>query len=172
MRPARENAQRQDRERAGDETAAGAQRLNLTTLLFVLAILALLVPLALGLRKRILVRMAWRNAQRRPRQSLMIAAGLMVGTAIVAGAQVSGDSMGYGITKATLDAFQLIDETVFLDGYNFFPERVVTALENDAPLRAATDGIGANIIWDGAITNPRSGQYEPSVRVVGFDPAA
>jgi putative ABC transport system permease protein len=132
----------------------------------------LLVPLALGLRRRILVRMAWRNAQRRPRQSLMIAAGLMVGTAIVAGAQVSGDSMGYGITKATLDAFQLIDETVYLDGYNFFPERVVDALEEDAALRAATDGIGSNIIWDGAVTNPRTGLYEPSVRWVGFDPEA
>jgi putative ABC transport system permease protein len=126
----------------------------------------------LGLRRRILVRMAWRNAQRRPRQSVMIAAGLMVGTAIVAGAQVSGDSMGSGIEKATLDAFQLIDETVYLDGYNFFPQRVVDALSNDAQLRAATDGIGANIIWDAAVTDPRTSLYEPSVRWVGFDPGA
>lgn len=139
--------------------------------LFPLSLLALLVPLLLGLRHRILVAMALRNALRRKRQSLMIVAGLMVGTAIVAGAQVAGDSMGYAITKASLDAFEEIDETVFLDGYNFFPEPVVGSLAQDAVLVEKTDAVGANILWDIAVVNPRSGQYEPSARAVGFDPA-
>ena len=139
--------------------------------LFPLSLLALLVPLLLGLRHRILVAMAFRNALRRKRQSLMIAAGLMVGTAIVAGAQVAGDSMGYAITKASLDAFEEIDETVFLDGYNFFPQSVVGSLAEDPVLQEKTDAVGANILWDIAVVNPRSGQYEPSARAVGFDPA-
>lgn len=139
--------------------------------LFPLSLVALLVPLVLGLRHRILVSMAFRNALRRKRQSLMIAAGLMVGTAIVAGAQVAGDSMGFAIKKASLDAFEEIDETVFLDGYNFFPESVGDALARDAVLSEKTDAVGSNILWDIAITSPRSGQYEPSARAVGFDPA-
>jgi hypothetical protein len=134
--------------------------------LFPLAILALAVPVVLGLRRRILVVMAFRNALRRKRQSVMIMAGLMVGTAIVAGAQVAGDSMGYAIRKATLDAFEEIDETVYLDGYNYFPEPVVDALAADALLAGQTDAIGKNILWDVAATDPDSGQYEPSVRAV------
>lgn len=146
--------------------------MNWTQLLFPLALLVLVVPLLLGLRRRILVAMAVRNVLRRPRQSVMIAAGLMVGTAIVSAAQVSGDSMGFAIQKATLDAFENIDETVYLDGYNFMPRAVEEALDRDAQLAAATDAIGSNIIWDGAATNPRTSLYEPSVRMVGFDPVA
>ncbi|MBI2078902.1 MAG: FtsX-like permease family protein [Euryarchaeota archaeon] len=128
------------------------------------------MPLLLGLRRRIFVRMAARNVLRRKRQSLMIAAGLMVGTAIVASAEVAGDSMGYAIRRATLDAFELIDETVFLDGYAYYPESVEAKLADDAVLRSATDAIGSNIIWDAAVTDSRTGLYEPSVRLVGFDP--
>ncbi|HLE47221.1 MAG TPA: FtsX-like permease family protein, partial [Candidatus Thermoplasmatota archaeon] len=114
--------------------------------------------------------MAVRNALRRKRQSLMIAAGLMVGTAIIASAEVAGDSMGYGVRRATLDAFELIDETIFLDGYAYYPETVVDRLAADPILQAHTDAIGANIIWDTAVTNPRTGLYEPSVRLCAFDP--
>lgn len=140
--------------------------------LFPLSLLALALPIVFGLRHRILVVMALRNALRRKRQSVMIAAGLMVGTAIVAGAQVSGDSMGFAIQKATLDAFEEIDETVYLDGYNFFPQTVVSALASDAVLAEHTDAVGANILWDVAVSNPRTRLYEPTVGAVGFDPAA
>lgn len=146
-----------------------------------MAALEWLLPLALaaiglvalvGLFNRILARMAFRNALRRPRQSLMVILGLLVGTAIVGGSLVAGDSMEYSIVKATYDAFQEIDETVFLDGYNFFPQSIERDLAQDPELAAATDAIGSNTLTDAAVTNQRTKLYEPTTLMVGFDPVA
>jgi putative ABC transport system permease protein len=140
-------------------------------LLFPVSVLALLAIAAIALRHRILAVMAWRNTQRRPRQSLLVVLGLLVGTAIISGALVAGDSMEYAIVEATYDAFVDIDHLVFLDGYNFFPQSVARSLAQDPILMREADAVGANILWGTAVSNLDRGAYEPTVRLVGFDPA-
>lgn len=143
----------------------------LPEVLLALAILVLALVAVVGLRNRVLARVALRNAHRRPKQSLLVVLGLLVGTAIVSGSLVASDSIEYSIVKATYDAFQEIDETVYLPGYGFFPERVATDLANDPTLSEATQAVGKNVIWDASVTNTRTAQYEPLVRIVGYDTA-
>jgi len=139
--------------------------------LFPLALLALGLVAFVALRHRILAAVAFRNSQRRPRQSVLVILGLLVGTAFVSAALVAGDSMEYAIVDATYDAFQEIDELVFLDGYAFFPQGVERSLTRDPVLQRFTDGVGSNILWSSAVTDLDTGQYEPTIRMVGFDPA-
>jgi putative ABC transport system permease protein len=138
--------------------------------LFPLALVALGLVAVVALRHPILASVAFRNSLRRKRQSVLVVFGLLVGTAIVSGALVAGDSMEYAIVEATYDAFQEIDELVFLDGYAFFPQSVAASLAQDPALRAATDGVGANVLWNSAVSDLDTGQYEPTIRLVGFDP--
>jgi putative ABC transport system permease protein len=145
--------------------------MTLQTSLFILALVAILAILGSGLLRPILLSMAWRNALRRPRQTAMVVAGLMIGTAIVSGALVTGDSMNYSIQKATYDSFGEIDETVILEGFNFFPEYVADELAADGRIRQVADGVAPQAIWDASVTTPRTGLYEPRVRMIGFDPA-
>lgn len=142
-----------------------------TDAFFPLAVAALLLVVFIALRHRILAVVATRNALRRKRQSALVVLGLLVGTAIVSAALVAGDSMEYAIVEATYDAFQEIDELVFLDGYAFYPQSVADSLAADPELARATDAVGANILWNAAVTNERTDQYEPGLRLVGFDPA-
>lgn len=114
--------------------------------------------------------MAARNSMRRPRQTVLVILGLLVGTSIISGALVTGDSMEYAIVEASYDAFQGIDETVFIDGFNFFPSYVADELGRHPRLSAQTDGVGRNILWSTAVTDEASRQYEPVVHLVGFDP--
>ncbi len=123
-----------------------------------------------ALRNRILGVMAVRNALRRRRQSVMVVAGLMVGTAIVSGALVASDSLDQSVRQATYESFGEIDETVVLEGYNFFPEYVADELASEPGLSAVAEGVAPQAIWDGAVTNPRTDLYEPGVRLIGFDP--
>ncbi len=139
---------------------------------FPLAVAALLLVALVALRHRILAAVAIRNTKRRPRQTILIVLGLLVGSALVSAAFVTSDSMEYAIVQATYDSFLEIDETVYLDGYNFFPQSVQRDLASDAELADVTDAVGGNILWSAAVTNERTDLYEPGVRLVGFDPAA
>ena len=48
----------------------------------------------LALRNRMFFRMGVRNVRRRPGRSVLIVVGLMLGTAIIAAALATGDTMG------------------------------------------------------------------------------
>jgi cytochrome bd-type quinol oxidase subunit 2 len=62
------------------------------TLIVVLAVVA-----SLALRNRALVRLGVRNVRRRPARSALIVVGSMLGTALIAAALATGDSMSQTI---------------------------------------------------------------------------
>src|SRR5688500_20307085 len=112
--------------------------------LWVLALFAsaLAAAAAVGLamwRSPILARMAARNDLRRPRQTLTVVAGLMVGTAIVSAALVAGGSAAYAIRGYVYQSLGHIDESVSIEGYPYFPQSVYEAYRGDHDLAGEFD---------------------------------
>ncbi|MHB8632726.1 MAG: ABC transporter permease [Thermoplasmatota archaeon] len=141
------------------------------TLTWILLVVAAAAGLAVGLemaRRPILVRVAWRNAWRRPRQSAMVVCGLMVGTAIVSAALVAGGSAGSAVRAYVYQSLGDIDESVAIAGYPYFPDGALSALQSD-PNATFFDGITGHAIWNAAVDDGAG--YAPAVALVGFDPA-
>lgn len=139
--------------------------------LVIAALLAAVGVTVEALRRRILLRMAVRNATRRPRQTATVIAGLMVGTAIISAALIAGGSAGSAIRGAVYDALGPVDETVRLDTFHFFPDDVVDAFEADPDVGPWFDAMAPNAIWQVSITNERTDLFEPEIQTIGFDPA-
>jgi hypothetical protein len=99
----------------------------------VVACLAGLFVLAYGgvavfaLRRRELGRLAVRQAVRRKGQTLLVVAGLMVGTAMITAALVAGDSAADTSLDIAVRSWGLVDLTVTV-GDRFFPKDVADRL--------------------------------------------
>src|SRR5690242_13277692 len=120
------------------------------TILLVAACLALAAVALSAMRHRLLLRMAARNAWRRPKQTLTVVAGLMVGTAIISSALVAGDSARDAIRGYVYQSLGHVDESVSIPGYAFFPQSVATTFRSDPAVRSVTDGQSGILVWQGA----------------------
>jgi len=158
------------------------------TLLVILAValvLSLVVLGILALRNRILLKLAVRNAGRRRGRTALIVVGLMLGTAIIAAALVTGDTMNNTIRSTAVDALGRTDETVAPKGaVDDIPGALGSATGTgwlaastvdrvDAALRGSglTDGVTGAIVDQVALQAPGTRQSEPSVVLFAADPA-
>jgi len=157
------------------------------TLLVVLAV-ALVVAIGilaiLALRNRILVKLALRNAGRRRGRTALIVVGLMLGTAIIAAALVTGDTMNNTIRATAVDALGSTDETIApkgavddipgalgaATGMGWLPESTVVQVEQAVGASGLTDGVTGAIVDQVAIQAPAQRQSEPSVVLFAADP--
>ncbi|MGH3135307.1 MAG: ABC transporter permease [Gaiellaceae bacterium] len=139
----------------------------------------------LALRNRILLKLAVRSATRRPGRSALIVVGLMLGTAIIAAALTTGDTMNHTVRATAVDALGATDETMaprgaiddipgalgaatgtgWMDGSAV--DRVEAALA-DSDL---VDGVTGAIVDQVAVRAPSTRQSEPSVVLFAADPA-
>lgn len=90
----------------------------LTSIAAVLAIafgVAIAFLLFIRIRNPILVRMAIRNVLRRPGQSLLVLAGLMLATAIISSAFTIGDSVTYSIKSTAAASLRSVDGLLVVD---------------------------------------------------------
>jgi len=133
------------------------------------ALLAAALVLVESLRRPILSRMALRNALRRPKQTATVIAGLMVGTAIISSALVAGDSAAGAIRGYVYQSLGTVDESVAIQAYPFFPQTVYNEFLADPAIRDGFDGVSAHVVWQGALEDQRTAQFEPNVAVVGYD---
>ena len=78
--------------------------------------LALAALAILGLRNRVLVKLALRSVDRRRGRSALIVIGLMLGTTIVAAALTTGDTMSHTIRSTAVKTLGSADETVAVKG--------------------------------------------------------
>jgi len=139
-------------------------------LLWLLAIVLACV-VALALHRRVYARMAARNTLRRKSQTLMVVAGLMIGTAILSGSLVTGDTMQYLMLRDVYTGTDLVDEWITVPGGRLFNASFYTALSSDATLQAKTDGMAPVIALDGVTVFDRAvGQTEPNINLYGIDP--
>ena len=108
--------------------------------------------------------MAFRNVLRRPGQSLLILAGLMLATATISSALTIGDSVTYSIKNNAASSLRSLDELLVVDEDsevwegralpNGFSERVfqeiAPALDGDPDV----DGVLPALTEDAAVINP------------------
>jgi putative ABC transport system permease protein len=158
------------------------------TLLVVLAVslTAALGALAiLALRNRILLKLAVRSAARRPGRSALIVLGLMLGTAIIAAALTTGDTMNHTVRATAVDALGATDETIAprgavdeipgalgaATGTGWLDESVVGRVDHALKGSNLVDGVTGAIVDQVAVRSPSTRQGEPGVVLFAADPA-
>ncbi len=136
-----------------------------------LVIVALVIAAfaVLAWRRPIILKMAVRNATRRKAQTAVVLIGLMVGTAIIAGSLVTGDTLEFGIKNGAYRALGPADELVNIEGYLYFPETVYSDLRDNATVNRAVAGMAPMTFESVSVKHPATKQSEPRVSVVGFD---
>ena len=77
-----------------------------------------------GYRMKILFKMGMRNVSRRKVNTMIVVLGLMIGTTIISGSLVVGDTLENMFTKDIYDSYDETDELVFTfdeaGGFAFF----------------------------------------------------
>lgn len=138
-------------------------------LLFLLAYGAVAVY---AVRRPLLGRLALREAVRRRGQSVLVVAGLMVGTATITAAFVAADSVtDSAIESIAYRNFGHVDITVTASG-RFFSHEVADELAASPAVRDVTDGVAAGIDLPVSAADLDTRQGASRVTLVGFDPAA
>ncbi len=142
------------------------------------AVLASLPFVWLMLRRRTLRRLAIRNASRRPVEAMLVVVGSMLGTAIITGSLVVGDTIDRSIRASAYDQLGPIDETVSVVGLEPGAALVsrfagFSSPDVDGVLSFVTAGASAvNAAADGG-TQPRAQLLEvdfAAARAFGADP--
>jgi putative ABC transport system permease protein len=131
------------------------------------------VVLALALRRRLLGRLAMRSFRRRIGQSLLVIAGLMVGTTAITASLIGADSTESSSVQNTYRGWGQVDYLVTAPNNAFFPADVAARLKDDPSLASVTDGISAGIEQVGSAADLDRRQSESgNVTLVGVDPSA
>lgn len=139
----------------------------------------------LAIRSRILVKLALRSVGRRPGRSALIVVGLMLGTAIIAAALTTGDTMNHTIRSTAVKALGSTDETIApkgavddipgalgsATGAGWFDEAVVERVSRSLVGSKLVDGVNGVIVDQVAVLAPAQRQSEPSVVVFAADPS-
>jgi len=100
----------------------------------------------------------------------LVVAGLLIGTSIISGAMVTGDSVNNFIVKSTYDSLDLVDVEVAANNSMYFNESIFTDLDGNAELNEHSDGIAPTITTIVSVEDLTSGQFEPMLTLIGFDP--
>lgn len=150
----------------------------------VLGVMFLLFAAALTfitVRNMILVKMALRQVLRRPSRGILVVVGLMLATAIIMSAFLTGDSMTYSIKTSVTDNLRTMDELIRVDEDSDlwndqavpedFPQEifadVAAALDPDPEV----DGVLPVIADTVAVVNMGSQQFEANALITGLDPS-
>ncbi|MDD1721528.1 MAG: FtsX-like permease family protein [Euryarchaeota archaeon] len=138
-------------------------------ILSIIVALMLVTVAGLALRNRILFKMGVRNFTRRPKETAVVIAGLLVSTAIISGSLVAGDTMNYMIEKATYDALGPVDESISMSG-QYFATSVSDKLAADQAVSSLVHGIAPAIIVTAPSVDDRSNDISASeVQLYGTD---
>ena len=138
----------------------------------------------LALRSPVLVRLGVRNVGRRRARSALIVVGLMLGTAIIAAALATGDTMNHTIRSTATEVLGPTDEVVSArgaaedipgelgaaTGTGYFAQSVAMRIDRAVAGTGLVDGVTGAIIEQVAVQAPQSRQSEPSVVVFAPDP--
>jgi putative ABC transport system permease protein len=125
-----------------------------------------------AVRRRLLGTLAAREAVRRKGQTLLVVAGLMVGTATITAALIAADSVGDSVADAFAYRNWGYVDLVVNAGNEFFPADVAVRLSSDPALKPVVDGVSGGIEVIGSASDLTARQGSSGVTLVGFDPAA
>jgi putative ABC transport system permease protein len=146
---------------------------------------ALTAVAVVAVRNRVFLRLGVRNAERRPGRSALIVVGLMLGTAIIAAALATGDTMTQTIRTSAVSSLGQTDELVSArgatatmaqsgaaTGVRYFPEADFAAVRRAVAGSPLVDGVAPAIIEPVAVQDPSSRQTEPQVSLFASEGSA
>jgi putative ABC transport system permease protein len=96
---------------------------SLTSLEAYAVAVLLFITVGMMARDRITVRMSFRNFTRRKTSMAIVIAGLMIGTAMISGSLVTGDTLSNLFTRGAYNGYGYADEVVYtqtVTGFQFF----------------------------------------------------
>jgi putative ABC transport system permease protein len=129
--------------------------------------------LALALRQRLVGRLAMRSFRRRIGQSLLVIAGLMVGTTAITASLIGADSTESSSVLNTYRGWGLVDYLVTAPNNAFFSPDIAARLKQNGSLAGKADGIAPGIEQVGSAADLDRRQSESgNVTLVGVDPTA
>jgi putative ABC transport system permease protein len=146
---------------------------------------AALVALAvLAFRNRIFLRLGIRNVRRRPARSALIVIGSMLGTAIIAAALATGDTMGSTVRSSAISSLGQADEVVAAKGIQaalevesggtpgtrYFPQSYAEEIEKAVAGSGLVDGVAPVIVETVAVQDIATRQNEPRTTLFAGDP--
>ncbi len=147
-------------------------------------VVALGAVAALAVRNRVFLRLGIRNVRRRPGRSALIVVGLMLGTAIIAAALATGDTMSQTIRSSAISALGRTDEVVAAKGVatalatdtgatgaRYFPEGYADRVARAVKGSGLVAGVEPVIVEPVAVQDASSRQNEPRVTLFATDAA-
>ncbi len=157
------------------------------TILVITLILFLLmtaVVAALGVRNRLLLKLALRNIPRRRAQTTLIVVGLMLSTVIITSAFGTGDTVSYSIRSLSVVNLGGVDETVSgaadaglgfaaqgsgvgAGGANYVAAGTAGSIRNNSVVRANTDGVIGVIALSAPLKDLTTRQTKANTTLLG-----
>ena len=134
----------------------------------------------MGLRNRVMLKMALRNIPRRKAQTVLIIVGIMISTLIMAASFGTGDTLTHSIRKSVVDGLGTIDQIVLsaragesdqFGGATYVPVERFTQLQRQLDGNPDIDGLAAGLAETAPTVSDRTGLSAGRMRVAGVDPA-
>ena len=137
-----------------------------------LVLLTAIAAAAVAVRRRVLFRMAVRNAARRKTQVALAIAGLLVATSILSGSFVVGDSLRFAIRGEAFRSLDQVDETIVLGGQlDFYNATTYDDLAANASEMPRVDALAPRIQATASVLHAAERLSEARANVIGVDPA-
>ncbi len=148
--------------------------LSATAALLGLLLIVALVTLVLALRHRLAFRIAARNVRRGRARTALLVAGLLIGTTIVSGSLVVGDTVQTLSLHYAYLGTGYVDEAVYGPSVTgttaFYPYATFTAVNATAPGEPLIAGVAPMIISTASALDKRTGIPETDLNLIGANP--
>lgn len=136
-----------------------------------LFVVAYAILILIALRRPLFARIAIREATRRPWQSALVVAGLMIGSGAILVSEVIQNSADDSLTAGAFQSWGRVDLTVAAPDNAYFDPSVAPTLANDPQVRHSAAGLQAGIEAVGSVADVDRGSSNAFVRLIGFEPA-
>ena len=126
-----------------------------------------------AIRNPVLFKIGARSLVRRKGMSLIVVAGLMIGTVIISSSLVIGDTMDTMITRAYYETLHEVDEIVYADGLE--EEKALLDRSDLDPILSGIRDIdhveAVTVILETTVfvIDETSGQTEPGILLIGYE---
>ena len=141
-------------------------------LLLILAVVALATAV-LALRHRLPFRIAMRNVRRGRGRTALLIAGLLVGTTIVSGSLIVGDTVSQLVVHYTYIGAGYDDEAISglssTGGLQYFPYSVYTQVTSLVSGNSAIVGVAPEIVDSTAVYDRTTGLPETALNLIGVN---
>jgi putative ABC transport system permease protein len=138
-------------------------------------VILILITIGMMARDRITVRMSLRNFIRRKTSMAIVIAGLMIGTAMISGSLVTGDTLTNLFTRGTYASYGYADEVVYTQNaagtYQFFDINLASSLStilfNNPTVKSHLVGVTPEILSTVSVNDTTKAVIQSGVALIG-----